>query len=490
MIESPIARTTSKTRSSAAGSILVIIGLGVAGALAAIFTGGVAGPLAVLCLLPLAAAAVIGHGARLALGAAVSLASVGVAALAGLTLDVPVLSPALANVLGVVALTTTVVGLASGLVILQRGAGADANLHRQAEARLRQALNDQPHLLVAMSARGKLVGAWGPEPAGVAGLAQGRLLTDFVASDDQARVLAAIAAAVADGAAEVGFAPTREPDGWLVLSLRRVAGGRIMGTLRDGQAARDREAELERARADAEAQNAGKSRFLANMSHELRTPLNAIMGFSDIMRQGLFGSLSDRYAEYAELIHDSGGHLLDLINDVLDMSKIEAERFELSRDIFDARDAVAGVLRLMRGQADRAGVQLRGLLPREPLDVTADRRAMKQIALNLVSNALKFTPRGGAVTVTIHADGPVLELVVADTGVGISAEDMQRLGRPYEQAGGPAQRATGTGLGLSLVRSFAELHGGDMEIESRLGEGTTVTVRLPVIEHPEPARIS
>ena len=220
------------------------------------------------------------------------------------------------------------------------------------------------------------------------------------------------------------------------------------------------------------------------MSHELRTPLNAIMGFSDIMRQGLFGSLSDRYAEYAELIHDSGGHLLDLINDVLDMSKIEAERFELSRDIFDARDAVAGVLRLMRGQADRAGVQLRGLLPREPLDVTADRRAMKQIALNLVSNALKFTPRGGAVTVTIHADGPVLELVVADTGVGISAADMQRLGRPYEQAGGPAQRATGTGLGLSLVRSFAELHGGEMEIESRLGEGTTVTVRLPVIEHP------
>ncbi len=484
MIESPIARTTSKTKPSAACSILVLTGLGVAGALAAIFTGGVAGPFAVWCLLPLAAAAVMSHGERLALGAAVSLAAVGVAALAGLTLDIPVPRPALANVLGVLALTTTVVGLAAGLVILQRGAGADANLHRQAEARLRQMLSDQPHLLVAMNARGKLAGAWGPEPAGAAGLGQGRLLADFVAAGDQSRVQAAIAAAVADGASEVGFAPAQEPDGWLALSLRRVADGRIMGTVRDSRASRDREAELKRARADAEAQNAGKSRFLANMSHELRTPLNAIMGFSDIMRQGLFGSLSDRYAEYAELIHDSGGHLLDLINDVLDMSKIEAERFELSRDIFDARDAVAGVLRLMRGQADRAGVQLRGLLPREPLDVTADRRAMKQIALNLVSNALKFTPRGGAVTVTIHADGPVLELVVADTGVGISAEDMQRLGRPYEQAGGPAQRATGTGLGLSLVRSFAELHGGEMEIESRLGEGTTVTVRLPVIEHP------
>jgi cell cycle sensor histidine kinase DivJ len=109
---------------------------------------------------------------------------------------------------------------------------------------------------------------------------------------------------------------------------------------------------------------------------------------------------------------------------------------------------------------------------------------MKQIALNLVSNALKFTPRGGSVTVTLHADGSVLELVVADSGVGISVEDLHRLGRPYEQAGGPAQRAAGTGLGLSLVRSFAELHGGEMDIESRLGEGTTVTVRLPVIEHP------
>jgi cell cycle sensor histidine kinase DivJ len=466
-------------------SILAIAALGVAGAVAAIFTGGVAGPLAVWCLAPLAAAAVMNHGERLALGAAVSLASVGVAALAGLTLNIPVPDAALANVLGVVALTTTVVGLGSGLVILQRGAGADARERRQAEASLRQALNDQPHLLLALNGHGKLVGAWGPEPAGAAGLAAvGRALADSVAEGDRGRVQTAITAALADGSAEVCFAPAREPGAWLAISLRRIGGGRLMGSVRDARAARDREAELEQARAEAEAANAGKSRFLANMSHELRTPLNAIMGFSDIMRQGLFGPLTDRYAEYAELIHDSGGHLLDLISDVLDMSKIEAERFELARDIFDARDAVAGVLRLMRGQADRAGVQLRGLLPREPLDVTADRRAMKQIALNLVSNALKFTPRGGGVTVTVHADGPVLELVVADTGVGISPEDLQRLGRPYEQAGGPAQRASGTGLGLSLVRSFAELHGGEMEIESRLGEGTTVTVRLPVIEHP------
>ena len=160
---------------------------------------------------------------------------------------------------------------------------------------------------------------------------------------------------------------------------------------------------------------------------------------------------------------------------------VEAERFELHREEFDVREAANAVLRLMRGQADRAGVNLRGLLPKDPLEVDADRRAIKQIALNLISNALKFTPKGGAVTLTVQAAGPLLELVVADTGAGISAEDIQRLGRPYEQAGGNDQRSVGTGLGLSLVRSFAELHGGEMVMESRLGEGTTVIVRMPVV---------
>ena len=192
--------------------------------------------------------------------------------------------------------------------------------------------------------------------------------------------------------------------------------------------------------------------------------------------------MPEKYGEYSALIHESGEHLLELINDVLDMSKIEAERFELYREEFDARDAISAVMRLMRGQADRAGVSLRGLMPKEPLEVTADRRAMKQIALNLISNALKFTPKGGTVTVTAHAEGQVLELIVADSGVGISAADLQRLGKPFEQAGGADQRAAGTGLGLSLVRAFAELHGGEMAIESQLGEGATVTVRLPVMD--------
>ncbi len=240
-------------------------------------------------------------------------------------------------------------------------------------------------------------------------------------------------------------------------------------------------AEAEAARDAAEADARGKMRFLANVSHELRTPLNAIMGFSDIMRSRLFGDLTPRYAEYAELIHEGGSHLLDLINDVLDVSKIEADKYVLSHEDFDACEAVQAVARLMRQQADEAGVQLRAVLPPEPLDVVADRRALKQIVLNLVSNALKFTPSGGSISVSLSASAGALEIAVADTGVGIAPEDLERLGRPYEQAGDPAGRNRGTGLGLSLVKALAALHGGEMVLESRLGEGTAVSVRLPVL---------
>lgn len=483
MIENPPARTLSTARPNGLASMLAVVGLGVASATAAVATGGVTGPLAVWCLTPLVAGVAIGRGERLALGGAVSLAAVGIAALGGLTFPIPPLNPAASAVLGVFALASTILGLAAGLVVMQRSAGVEDQRQRQALLRLRHALDEQPHLLTAIDRNGRVSGAWGPEPLGAVGLAgPGRSMYDLVAEDDRVAVRQAFSQALGHGSAEVRFAAAYEPDAWLGLCLRRTSSGRLMGTLREATASQLRETELNQARAEAEAQNAGKSRFLANMSHELRTPLNAIMGFSDIMRQRLFGPLSDRYAEYAELVHESGGHLLDLINDVLDMSKIEAERYELAREAFDARDAVWGVMRLMRGQADRAGVHLRGLLPKDPIDVIADRRALKQIALNLVSNALKFTPRGGSVTVTMHADETMLELVVADSGVGIGAEDLLRLGRPYEQAGGPAQKASGTGLGLSLVRSFAQLHGGDMVIESALGEGTTVTVRLPVIE--------
>ncbi|MDP3855418.1 HAMP domain-containing sensor histidine kinase [Phenylobacterium sp.] len=463
---------------------------GVCAALAATMTGGVTGPLAAWLLAPMAAALAVGRGKALALGAATSLAAVGATALAGFRLDIPPPVPDLAQGLALIGLTAAALGFGVGLVALSRQADQEAVRRDRQEMRLRQALEEQPHQLLGVHPEGRLTAVWGPSPSGlVAGAAPGGLLLDLAAPQDRPRLASALKRALAEGAAEIAFTPDGIEDGWLALTLRRTWDGRAVGALRDGRPERERMAGLEAAKTEAEAQNAGKSRFLANMSHELRTPLNAIMGFSDIMKQRLFGPLSDRYGEYAELIHDSGTHLLELINDVLDMSKIEAERFELSREEFDARDAVSGVLRLMRGQADRAGVHLRGLLPKDALDVVADRRALKQIVLNLISNALKFTPSAGSVTVTVRAEDGVLEVIVADTGVGIGREDLARLGRPYEQAGDAGQRAAGTGLGLSLVRAFAELHGGAMTIESRLGEGTTVIVRMPVLlEAAAPAR--
>ena len=246
-------------------------------------------------------------------------------------------------------------------------------------------------------------------------------------------------------------------------------------------------AAAEAARDAAQAEARSKMRLIANVSHELRTPLNAIMGFSDIMRTRLFGDLSPRYHEYAELIHESGEHLLDLIGDVLDVSKMEADKYVLARESFDVGEAVNAALRLVRQQAGEAGVILRTVLPTTPLEVDADRRALKQIVLNLVSNALKFTPAGGTVTVTAREAEDALELVVADTGIGIAPEDLARLGRPYEQAGEATDRARGTGLGLTLVKAFAALHGGELLIESRLGEGTAATVRLPALAPAETA---
>ncbi len=300
---------------------------------------------------------------------------------------------------------------------------------------------------------------------------------------DRWAVRAALAMVAATPRVSLGFSPPMAPDRFLAAELRPLPGGDITVVVRDASHERAVEAWLLQGKADAEATAMAKSQFLANMSHELRTPLNAIIGFSDSMRGKLFGPLSDRYAEYAGLIHESGGHLLGLINDVLDMSKIEANHFNLALEEFDAREAVSAALRLVRGEADKVGIQLRGALPPEPLEVNADRRAIKQIVLNLVSNSLKFTPVGGQVNVLARAKGGELEIIVADTGMGIAPADLERLGRPYEQAGGADHRALGTGLGLSLVRAFAELHGGTMTIKSLLGEGTAVSVRMPVLDH-------
>ncbi|KQZ17577.1 sensor histidine kinase KdpD [Caulobacter sp. Root1472] len=465
---------------------LILVLWATCGAGAAVVTGGVSGAMSAWILAPVAAASILSSPRRLAEGASLALIGGAVAALTQLSGLAPAAPTGpLAFVLGFLSVATVGVGLASGLILTHRRAGEQGN--RQAgELNILQTLVDgAPQLLLVVASDGRVRTVRGAAPRGVAtaNLAGEDLACAAMAGDRQ-KLSAALATALDAGEASIAFAPLLDPTRTVRLDLRQVSPDLLVGVMRDATLDKARETALRQARAEAEGLAAGRARFLANMSHELRTPLNAIMGFSDIMRARMFGPLTDRYGEYAELIHESGGHLLDLINDVLDMSKIEAERFELQRGEFDAREAVTAAMRLLRVQADAAGVQLRGVLPPDELEVDADRRALKQIVLNLLSNALKFTPRGGQVTVTADGRDGQLELVVTDTGVGISPEDLERLGRPYEQAGGVDQRAKGTGLGLSLVRAFARLHGGEMNIESRLGAGTSVSVRMPVLLTP------
>ncbi len=235
------------------------------------------------------------------------------------------------------------------------------------------------------------------------------------------------------------------------------------------------------ARDSAERANRLKSMFLATMSHELRTPLNAIIGFSELMQDQIYGPLGDmRYSEYSGLIQGAGHHLLSLINDVLDMSKIEAGKFELHREHFDIREIVRDCLDLMRERASQEGVTLTGDVPATPLTLDADRRAMKQILLNLLSNAIKFTPAGGRVVAHAKLSGDALVLSVEDTGIGIPSEQVNRLGNPFVQVRNSAGAShEGTGLGLALVRALAETHDGNLAIESVVGEGTTVSVTIP-----------
>lgn len=231
----------------------------------------------------------------------------------------------------------------------------------------------------------------------------------------------------------------------------------------------------------AEAASRSKSAFLASMSHELRTPLNAVIGFSDTMRMEPFGPLgSPRYKEYLGDIHSSGEHLLSLINDILDLSRLEAGHGELHEEAFDPSEKIARVVRMVADQARRARVTLRVCVPGDLPLLSADMRRIRQIMLNLMSNALKFTPPEGEVRVAASVEPDGLVIRVQDTGIGMAPSDFAKALEPFGQIDSSLSRKyEGTGLGLPLTRKLVEMHGGSLELDSAPGHGTTVTVRLP-----------
>jgi signal transduction histidine kinase len=233
-----------------------------------------------------------------------------------------------------------------------------------------------------------------------------------------------------------------------------------------------------------EAASRHKSEFLANMSHELRTPLNAVIGFSEVLLQRMFGALNDKQDEYLKDIYASGQHLLSLINDILDLSKIEAGRMELELTEFALPQMIQNALTLVRERALRRGIALHHLIDNRVADIRADERKVKQVLLNLLSNALKFTPEGGEIDVTARLHDDVAEVSVADTGIGIAPTDQDTVFEEFRQVGTADKKAEGTGLGLTLSRKFIELHGGKIWVQSEVGRGSTFTFTLPVRPWP------
>ncbi|MEM8573134.1 MAG: PAS domain-containing sensor histidine kinase [Pseudomonadota bacterium] len=262
----------------------------------------------------------------------------------------------------------------------------------------------------------------------------------------------------------------------------------VVAVTRDISQHKEYEAQLLRARGEAEGANHAKSQFLASMSHELRTPLNAIIGFSEILEQELFGKLGEeRYREYARLIHESGGHLLGVVNGILDMSKIEAGKFTIVREPFAVGSLVESCCDILRHTAETKGLRLEIEVADGLPELAADKRACKQMLLNVISNAVKFTEAGGRVTVAATTEGGNMVFSVTDDGIGIAEKDLSRLGKPFVQATSSYDRSyEGAGLGLSVVRGLAQLHGGSLTLDSTLGKGTKVRILLPLETEDEP----
>jgi cell cycle sensor histidine kinase DivJ len=272
---------------------------------------------------------------------------------------------------------------------------------------------------------------------------------------------------------EVSLSPVIEP--------QSTGGYEVIALLRDITDRKDTEAAMAEARRVAEEASEAKSRFLATIGHELRTPLNAVVGFSEMMTSGIGGELSETHREYAGLIHQSGKHLLEVVRMLLDMSRLEAGKFELQAEPFAVQDIIEPCFGMVEAMAQSRNVRLVADIGRQLPMLVADERACRQILLNLLSNAIKFSNPGGVVTVTLKRQGTSLNLSVIDRGIGMAPESLERIGEAFfQEHSGLARSYEGTGLGLSIVKGLVDLHQGTLRAMSEIGAGTTVTVLLPI----------
>ena len=479
--------------------LLSALALTALAALVALCTGGI-GSFATVWLVVVPVEAALSASRRIvALATGLALAAAGLLLLlgAGGYLPYAVTSPdqqSTLAALGIVSATLYAAGLALGAELLVR---TGASLLHAEEDRHRLLAHSMTDVVIRHGRNGSVLSA--PRAAeSIVGVQASELLGnglfDRVHVADRPAYLAALADTASlneERSLELRIRCGAGQFRWVDMRcLPRESGAgerEVIAVLRDISERKLQDRAIETARAESERADAAKIRFIATMSHELRTPLNAIIGFSDMLTNESLDLDPRRRLEYAKLINDSGRHLLSVVNGILDVSKIENGNFEITPEPFTPAPAIESCADLLALKAQDAGVELTMRIAPDLPEVAADRRAFNQILINLISNAVKFTPRGGRVTVSARCDGPKLAVTVEDTGVGIGESDLPRLGEAFFQGRASYDRRhDGTGLGLSIVKGLVHLHGGEVDIKSRLGEGTRVTVRLPfeIANHP------
>ena len=479
--------------------LLSALALTALAALVALCTGGI-GSFAAVWLVVVPVEAALSASRRIvALATGLALTAAGLLLLLGAGGYLPhaVTSPdqqSTLAALGIISATLYAGGLALGAELLVR---TGASLLHAEEDRHRLLAHSMTDVVIRHGRNGSVLSA--PQAAeSIVGVQASELLGnglfDRVHVADRPAYLAALADAASlneERSLELRIRCGAGQFRWVDMRCRPRESGagerEVIAVLRDISERKSQDRAIETARAESERADAAKIRFIATMSHELRTPLNAIIGFSDMLTNESLELDPRRRLEYAKLINDSGHHLLSVVNGILDVSKMENGNFEITPEPFTPAPAIESCADLLALKAQDAGVELTMRIAPDLPDVAADRRAFNQILINLISNAVKFTPRGGRVTVSARCDGPKLAVTVEDTGVGIGESDLPRLGEAFFQGRASYDRRhDGTGLGLSIVKGLVHLHGGEVDIKSRLGEGTRVTVRLPfeIANHP------